>query len=195
LAQHSLSRSSRDFCQYQAKSIRSTSTSSRCSTRLCSIGPLLFILDLHHTTPLSSLIFDSYITHHLYADDTQLLISFSALDFTVNIVHLTTTIGNVSAWMSANLLSLKQSKTEFLLIGLPQQLSTVVDPTLFMPSNVTVTPTNSARNLGVIFDCCSIAQISFSEHISSVSKSCFLSIRDLVEFGTLSTIPLLKPSL
>jgi len=30
---------------------------------------------------------------------------------------------NVSAWMSANLLSLNQSKTEFLLIGLSQQLS------------------------------------------------------------------------
>jgi len=44
-----------------------------------------------------------------------------------------------------------------------------------MPSNVTITPTNSARNLGVIFD----SSLTFSEHISSVSKSCFLSIRDL----------------
>jgi len=77
--------------------------------------------------------------------------------------------------MSANLLSLNQSKTEFLLIGLPQQLSKVSDPTLFMPSNETIMPTNSAHNLGVIFD----SSLSFSEHISSVSKACFLSIRDL----------------
>ena len=42
------------------------------------LGPLLFIL---YTTPLSSLISDSSIKHHLYADDTQLFISFSAPDF------------------------------------------------------------------------------------------------------------------
>jgi len=42
--------------------------------------------------------------------------------------------------MSANLLSLNQSKTEFLLIGLPAQLSKVSDPFLLMPSNVTIIP-------------------------------------------------------
>jgi len=46
----------------------------------------------------------------------------------------------VSQWMSANLLSLNQSKTEFLLIGLPAQISKISDPSLRMPSNVTITP-------------------------------------------------------
>ena len=91
------------------------------------------------------------------------------------IAHLRTTIDTVSSWMSANLLSLNQSKTEFLLIGLPKQLSKVSDPTLLMPSNVTITPADTARNLGVIFD----SSLTMSDHISSVSKSCFLSIRDL----------------
>jgi len=40
--------------------------------------------------------------------------------------------------VSSNLLSLNQSKTEFLLIGLPAQLSKVSDPSLLMPSNVTI---------------------------------------------------------
>jgi len=59
-----------------------------------------------------------------------------------------------------------------------------------MPSNVTITPTQSARNLGVIFD----STLSMSDHISSVSKSCFLSIRDLrrirntLDFSTARTI-------
>jgi len=145
------------------------------------LGPLLLIL---YTTPLSSLISDSSVKHRLYADDAQLLISFSALDFTLNIAHLKTTIDNVSAQISANLLSLNQSKTDFLLIGLPQQLSKVSDPTLYMPFNVTITPTNSARNLGVIFD----SSLTFLEHISSVSKSCFLSIRNTHDYSSAQTI-------
>jgi len=96
-------------------------------------------------------------------------------EFSANILHLQNIIDLVSQWMSANLLSLNQSKTEFLLIGLPAQLFEISDPSLLIPSNVTITPALSARNLGVIFD----STLSMSDHISSVSKSCFLSICDL----------------
>jgi len=44
---------------------------------------------------------------------------------------------------------------------------------LLMPSNVTITPAKSACNLGVIF----YSTLSMSDHISLVSKSCFLFIR------------------
>ena len=77
--------------------------------------------------------------------------------------------------MSFNFLSLNPSKTEFLLIGLPQQLKKLSTPTIHLPDGVTLSPVDSARNLGVIFD----KNLSFSHHISSVSKSCFYHIRDL----------------
>ena len=82
--------------------------------------------------------------------------------------------------MSANLLSLNQSKTEFLLIGPSKQLSKVSEAALLMPSNVTITPSDSARNLGVIFD----SSLTMSDHIPSVSKSCFMSIHDLRRIRT-----------
>ena len=74
--------------------------------------------------------------------------------------------------MSANLLSLIQSKTEFLLISLPKQLSKVSDAALLMPSNVTITPSDSASNFGVIFRLVT----NHVGHISSVTKSYCLSI-------------------
>jgi len=146
--------------------------SSRCSTR---ISPWTTLIHTLYTTPLSSFISNSSVGHHLFADDTQLFIFFRAIEFSANILHLQNTIDLVSQWMSANLLTLNQSETEFLVIGLPAQLSKIFDPSFLMSSNVTYTPAQSARNLGVISD----STLSMSVHISSVSECCFLSICDL----------------
>ena len=66
-------------------------------------------------------------------------------------------------FLLANLLTLNSSKTEFLIIGLKQQISNT--------DNSSLNTTHSARNLGFIFD----------EHltISSLSKSCYSYICEL----------------
>jgi len=69
--------------------------------------------------------------------------------------------------MSANLLTLNSSKTEFLLIGLSKQLAKI--------NNSSLTNSHSARNFGFIFD----EHVTFSDQISSVSKSCCYHIRQL----------------
>jgi len=69
--------------------------------------------------------------------------------------------------MTANLLTLNSSKTEFLLIGLKQQLAKI--------HNSSLNTTHSARNLGFIFD----EHLTFSDHISALSKSCYSHIRQL----------------
>jgi hypothetical protein len=71
-------------------------------------------------------------------------------------------------------LSLSSSKTEFLIIGLPKQLAKRNRPTISLPKSVTLSPVDSARNPGVIF----YSSLSFSEHISAISKSCLHHIRD-----------------
>ena len=82
-----------------------------------------------------------------------------------NVLHRQETVDHVSQWMFANLLSLNQFKTEFLLIGLPAQLPKISDLFLLVPSNAIITQTSSARNLGVIFD----STLFKSDHICSVS--------------------------
>ena len=99
--------------------------------------------------------------------------SYHSLLLTLHAIsHLEHTISNVYNWVSSNFLSLNPSKIEFLLVGLPQQLSELSNPITLLPNNVTLSPVCSARNLGVIFD----SNLTFSQHISAVSKSCFYQI-------------------
>jgi hypothetical protein len=70
---------------------------------------------------------------------------------------------------------LNPSKTEFLLVGLPQQLSKIENPSISMTPTVVLSPVSSARNLGVLFN----SNLSLSDHISFIIKSCIFHVRDL----------------
>ena len=78
------------------------------------LGPLLFTL---YTTPLSSLVSGHAIPHHLYADDSQLYVSFSLGDSAAALNGLQSCLASVQSWMSTNKLKLNPDKTEFFLIG------------------------------------------------------------------------------
>jgi len=110
-------------------------------------------------TPLSALISSHSVNHHLYADDTQLILSFRPPDFHSNITHLQDVLQQISSWMAANLLTLNSAKTEFLLIGLKQQLAKI--------HNSSINTTHLARNLGFMFD----EHLEFCDQISALSKS------------------------
>ena len=92
-----------------------------------------------------------------------------------SITQLQDTISDISSWMTANLLSLNPSKTEFMLIGLPQQISKISYPSLSLPSNHPIASTDSAHNLGIIFD----SSLTFSQQISSLFSACNYYICDL----------------
>ena len=88
---------------------------------------------------------------------------------------LTTTFTDILSWMNLNKLLLNPSKTEFLLIGTKQQRLKFSDLTNLSLSNDIIPVSSSARNLGFIFD----SDMSFSDQIKSVSKSCHFHIRDI----------------
>ena len=136
------------------------------------LGPLLFTLN---TTPLSSVISRHNICHHLHAADTQIYLSLSKTDPEMSLWLVQQCLQDVSDWMIASKLKLNPDKTAFILIGTKTQQDKFKKfyPTKLLDQDVT--PTDSARNLGVEFD----KDFNFKKHISKVCRSCYYHIRDL----------------
>ena len=81
--------------------------------------------------------------------------------------------------MNSNKLLPNPSKTEFLLIGTKQQRLefsqlTTLSFKVTLGNNI-IPVSSSARNLGFIFD----SDMSFTDQINSLSKSCRFHIRDI----------------
>ena len=112
------------------------------------IGPLLFTL---HTTPLSSMIFEHAIPHHLYADDSQLCVSLASGDSAAALNGLQSCLASVQSWMSTNKLKLNPDKTEFFLTANEQQRSKYLSMFPIELLGVKTNAAKSAQNLGVTF--------------------------------------------
>ena len=111
---------------------------------------------------------------HFYADDTQIYLSFSSTDSVEALAKLTSTLDQVHSWFCANRLVVNPSKTEYLLIGTPQQRSKITNSSITF-TNVSLCPTDSSRNLDVVFD----SNLNFKNHISTICRSSFFHIRQV----------------
>ena len=111
------------------------------------LGPPLFTL---YTTPLSSMISGHAIPHRLYADDSQLYVSFASGDSAAALNGLQSCLVSAQSWMSTNKLKLNPNKTYFLLIRNERQQSKYLSMFPIELFGVKTNPAKSARNLGVI---------------------------------------------
>ena len=91
------------------------------------------------------------IEFHIYADDTQLYVSFDLSNPNVALDRINLYISDLRIWMSRNKLMINDSKTEFLIIT-SSFLKKSFDDLNIMVGGSNIVSSNSARNLVVIFE-------------------------------------------
>ena len=147
------------------------------------LGPLLFLI---YINDLPNCLIHSRA--RMFADDTN-------LTYASNNIHeinhnLNEDLANVSEWLSANKLTLNQTKTEFMLIGSRQRINTFQSTPLLVINNVPVKQVSHTKSLGVHID----ENLSWNVHIEKLSKKvasgigALKRIRPYVPFTTMQLI-------
>jgi alpha-D-ribose 1-methylphosphonate 5-triphosphate synthase subunit PhnG len=105
------------------------------------------------------------MTAHCYADDTQVYVCTPPTDVPAAVAHFRSCVEQTERWLQSNRLKMNAEKTQVIWLGTRQQLEKV---------NIDEIQLSSAR-IPVSID----SQLTMSEHVASVCRSCCFQLRQL----------------
>ena len=116
------------------------------------LGPLLYLV---YTAAIADIIKKHDVLYHLYADDTQLYISFNTnccADLDEAKLRIERCVEEIDLWMCKNLLKLNQDKTELVVISSKFRNRPILE--YVRVGDEFIAPNLYLRDLGVIMDNC-----------------------------------------
>ena len=138
------------------------------------LGPILFTI---YSRPIGAICRRHGLDYHLYADDSQLHISFrvnDAADLADVVRRITACVAEIKSFMTTMKLKLNDEKTEVVVIASPTNVHRF-RLTELQIGDCTIIPNPSARNIGVIFD----SEMSMRKQIISVCRAAYFQLYNL----------------
>ena len=124
--------------------------------------------------PLGAILRHHNIGYHIYADDTQLYISFKCKDPLESLTKLNMCISDIRVCMIKNKFKINYSKTEFIIFRSPLLKQNLSDLSVSV-GDMQVSPSSKVRDLGVVF----YQYLTFHDHISGICKSTHFHLRGI----------------
>ena len=116
------------------------------------------------------------ISYHMYADDMQIYMTFKSSvlgDLEQSREIIEACVRDVDRWMLHNNLKMNSDKTELLILHSKHRPQPPLDSIGVI--DTPVFPTQSARNIGIVFD----STMNLDKHVDEICKSAFYHIRNI----------------
>ena len=138
------------------------------------LGPFLYTI---YTLPLGDILRECGVRYHLYADDSQLYLSFDIRDhddLCQAVSKMQDCVAAVKSWMTTHKLKLNDDKTEVLFLTSPYYIDLFCDSE-FKIGETNIVPTSAARNIGILFD----STLSMNQQINNMCRVAHCHLRNL----------------
>ena len=137
------------------------------------LGPKIYCM---YTKPVSDIIQRHGLSHHSYADDTQLYMTMdhSNNNWRDGLARIQLCVSEIREWMNQNMLKLNDDKTELIVFTSKYKQDLYNDLSITIGDTV-VDCSSQVKNLGVIFD----RVLSLRQHVSYTSKTCRFHLRNI----------------
>ena len=134
------------------------------------LGPILFLL---HTSPLGDIMRHHKVNFHLYADDTQLYLTFKSSTADLAKLVIEDCVRDIDAWMTVNMLKMNRDKTDLVVLNSSHRPPPPL--TSISVCDELISKTSTARNIGLLYD----TVMSMEHPVTAVCKAGFFHRRNI----------------